>query len=277
MEPLVISHAALLAAALTLFSGFGLGTVLLPVFAVFFPVPVAVAATGVVHLGSNVFKLALGGRRARRAVVLRFGIPAALGAVGGAALLGVLAGVPPLVVYQRGGQRCEVTRVKAVIAVLIIASAAFELAPSLRRLSFGAKHLMLGGTLSGFFDGSSWQQGALRSAFLINAGLKAEEFIGPDVVVAAMVDTVRLVVYGVGFCTVDMAGFDRHPAGLVVVATVAAFVGSDLAVRLMKKVHFQAVRIIVGVMLTGLGRARGAGFCEIKPRLPPSQSFVTET
>jgi hypothetical protein len=33
---------------LTLFSGFGLGTVLMPAFAVFFPVPTAIAATAVV-------------------------------------------------------------------------------------------------------------------------------------------------------------------------------------------------------------------------------------
>ena len=36
---------ALLVAGLTLFSDFGLGTLLMPAFALFFPVPVAVAAT----------------------------------------------------------------------------------------------------------------------------------------------------------------------------------------------------------------------------------------
>lgn len=44
MDYLVVSLAALLAAALTLFSGFGLGTLLMPVFAVFLPLPVAMAA-----------------------------------------------------------------------------------------------------------------------------------------------------------------------------------------------------------------------------------------
>ena len=44
MSYLVVSVAALVVAALTLFSGFGLGTLLMPVFAVFFPVETAVAA-----------------------------------------------------------------------------------------------------------------------------------------------------------------------------------------------------------------------------------------
>jgi len=40
-----------------LLSGFGLGTLLLPVFALFFPLPVAIAATALVHLANNFFKL----------------------------------------------------------------------------------------------------------------------------------------------------------------------------------------------------------------------------
>jgi uncharacterized membrane protein YfcA len=42
VDYLVVCFVALLVSALTLFSGFGLGTVLMPAFALFFPVPVAV-------------------------------------------------------------------------------------------------------------------------------------------------------------------------------------------------------------------------------------------
>ncbi len=63
MEYIVICLVALLVSALTLFSGFGLGTVLMPAFALFFPVPVAIAATAVVHLANNLFKVVLVGGR----------------------------------------------------------------------------------------------------------------------------------------------------------------------------------------------------------------------
>ena len=46
MEHVVVPLAALVASALTLFSGFGLGTLLMPVVALFFPVEVAIAIGG---------------------------------------------------------------------------------------------------------------------------------------------------------------------------------------------------------------------------------------
>lgn len=73
---LVICLVSLAVSGLTLFSGFGLGTVLMPVMAVFFPIETAVAITAVVHFANNDFKLLLFGRQADYQVVLRFGIPA---------------------------------------------------------------------------------------------------------------------------------------------------------------------------------------------------------
>ncbi len=65
MDYVVICGAAVIVAALTLFSGFGLGTILMPAFALFFPIEVAVAATAVVHLANNLFKVFLGPSSAR--------------------------------------------------------------------------------------------------------------------------------------------------------------------------------------------------------------------
>jgi len=60
----VITLTAILVSGLTLFSGFSLGTILMPAFALFFPIPVAIAATADVHLANNLFKLGLVGRQA---------------------------------------------------------------------------------------------------------------------------------------------------------------------------------------------------------------------
>ena len=85
MEYIVTSVVALFAAFMALFSGFGLGTLLTPAFVFFFPVPVAIAATAIVHLLNNVFRGVLIGRNANWGVVLRFGGPAVLTAIAGAA------------------------------------------------------------------------------------------------------------------------------------------------------------------------------------------------
>ncbi|MEK9138207.1 MAG: sulfite exporter TauE/SafE family protein, partial [Bacteroidota bacterium] len=59
MEYLIVCTIALLASGLTLFSGFGLGTLLLPAFILFFPPDVAVGMTAIVHFLNNIFKLVL--------------------------------------------------------------------------------------------------------------------------------------------------------------------------------------------------------------------------
>jgi len=56
----LIGVVAFLASALTFFSGFGLGTLLLPAFALFLPAAASVAATAIVHLPNGIFRGALG-------------------------------------------------------------------------------------------------------------------------------------------------------------------------------------------------------------------------
>jgi len=261
MDYLVVCLSALVIALLTLFSGFGLGTLLMPVFAVFFPVEVAVAATALVHLANNLFKLALVGRHADRAVVIRFGVPAVAAAFVGAAALGLIGGLPSIADYAWAGRRCEVTVLKLVIAALIIVFALFDLLPALRRLSVDRRYLPLGGVLSGFFGGLSGHQGALRSAFLIKLGLSSQGFIGTGVTVAVMVDVARLVVYGAGYAAFGLAseaGDPRLP-GLVAAATIAAFAGSFIAARLLHKVTIHLLQTLVGALLILMGLALGAG------------------
>ena len=88
--PLVIA-VAFGASMLTFFSGFGLGTMLLPVFLLFFPIDLAIAMTAVVHFLNNIFKTGLIGGQAVRDVVLKFGIPALVFAFFGAKVLAYLA------------------------------------------------------------------------------------------------------------------------------------------------------------------------------------------
>jgi hypothetical protein len=67
----------------------------------FFPVPLAVAATAIVHFANNLFQIRPAGAAGRlAAVVIRFGMPAALAALVGALLLDRFDRLPPLLVYQ---------------------------------------------------------------------------------------------------------------------------------------------------------------------------------
>jgi len=255
MEYGVISLAALVTSALTLFSGFGLGTLLMPAFALFFPVEVAVALTAMVHFLNNLFKLALLGRRADKRAVLQFGIPALLAAFLGAWVLLWLGDLEPLLRYRISSHAFQVMPVKLVVAALMILFALFELVPSLEKLSFDRKYLPLGGTLSGFFGGLSGHQGALRSAFLIKCGLAKESFIATGVVLACMVDASRLLVYGSHFSMAGMGG----NVPLLLTAVFSAFLGAYFGNRLVKKITLRTIQILVGILLLGIALALGGG------------------
>ncbi len=261
MDYLVVSLAALVVAALTFFSGFGLGTLLMPVFALFFPVDVAVGATAAVHLLNNLFKLALIGQRAAWRIVALFGIPAALAALPGAWLLESLSNVEPIASYELAGRACAVTPIKLVLAVLIVAFALVDLVPRLRRLAFDPRLVPVGGAISGFFGGLSGHQGALRSAFLTKLDLSAEQFVGTSAVCAVIVDIARLVVYGLAYAALrSQSGTQNEiPWGVVGAGSGAALVGSIIGARLIKKITMQTIQLIVGVMLIVMGLTLGAG------------------
>lgn len=259
MSYLILCGVAFAVSGLTLFSGFGLGTLLMPAFALFFPVPAAVAATAVVHLANNLFKTALVGRKADGSVVAKFALPGALAAMVGAVLLNLFAQLPPVASYEVGGRAYEILPVKLAIGILIVFFALFDFLPRFQSVAFDQKYLPIGGLLSGFFGGLSGLQGALRSAFLIKAGLNKEAFIGTNTVSAVVVDVARLIVYGLSFYTTRFVSLSSDMLGLISAATLAAFVGAFIGARLMKKVTLRMVQIIVGVMLVtvGLGMATG--------------------
>src|SRR5436309_2586415 len=127
----VIGVVAFVVAALTLFSGFGLGTLLMPAFAIFFPPPVAVAATAVVHLANNLFKLGLVGRHADAGMIARFALPAVPAAMVGAGVLTLFAERAPMASYVLAGRTHEITAVKLTIGTLIVLFAIVELVPRL--------------------------------------------------------------------------------------------------------------------------------------------------
>jgi uncharacterized membrane protein YfcA len=256
---LLIPLTAFAVAAVTLFSGFGLGTVLTPAFALFFPIQTAIAATAVVHLANNLFKAALVGRQAHWPTVLRFGAPAALAAIAGAGTLVLFAAMEPLVRYELAGRVHEVTPLKLVIGLLIIAFAALESNRRYSAISIPSRFLVLGGVLSGFFGGLSGNQGAFRSAFLLKAGLGKEAFVATGVLAAVIVDTVRLAIYGLSSLAASFRAIPTDLTALVALAIGAAFAGSFLGARLLRKVTLRTVQLTVAGAMIAVGGALAAG------------------
>jgi hypothetical protein len=254
-EYVVVPLAALGASILTFLSGFGLGTLLMPVFALFYSVPLAIALTAIVHFLNNFFEIAFLYRSVEKRVALAFGLPAAAGAYGGAKLLSLLSGVRPLAAYRVSSIHAEVTAVKLLVALLILLFAAFEVVPRLRSISFDRRYVPLGGLVSGFFGGLSGHQGAPRAAFLVRTGLPKTSYIATGVAAAILIDLSRLSVYSRHVSLVAPGG----RLSLLAAACGAALLGTVTGSRMIGKVTFKTVRILVSILLLAFALGLGTG------------------
>lgn len=255
MEIVAVSVVALLASLLTFFSGFGLGTILTPVMVFFFPVEVAIALTGVVHFTNNIFKLILVRKNIAHNVLIRFGIPAIFASFLGAWLLTGITEMPVLYSYYIGGSNFEVLPVNLIIGVLLVVFAILELIPAFKKLQFGEDKMIYGGLLSGFFGGLTGIQGAVRSAFLIKAGLSKEGYIATGVAIACLIDVSRLSVYSTRIIEADLVG--NLP--LLIPAILSAMTGALIGKKLLKKVTLELVKNLVAIMLIIIGVLLSSG------------------
>jgi len=240
---------------MTFFSGFGLGTIMLPVFSIFFPLPVAIGATAIVHLANNLFKISLIFKNIDYKTLFGFGIPAFICSMLGAFLLGELSGSMPIGHYFMFGRRFEITELKLIIGGLMIFFAFFDLIPRLSKLTFSKKWIVLGGVLSGFFGGLSGHQGAFRSAFLTKVGLTKEQFISTSGAIAVIIDLSRIFVY---YKTLDFVALSNEKT-IIIVAMLSAFTGTFLGTKVLHKTTLKGIQIVVGVFLIVLGGLFVAG------------------
>lgn len=237
------------ASLLTLFSGFGLGTLLMPIVALFFPVEIAVTITAIVHFANNAFKVFLVGKHASLSVILKFGLPAAFCALMGALLLTNMSGTNELVTYHLLSHEFTTSVMKMVVGILILLLVAVELMPFFKSLSIDKKYLPFGGALSGFLGGLSGHQGAFRSMFLLKAGLSKEQFVATGVILAVLVDINRLAVYGWHFGSTE----STVNWWLVLSACISAFIGACFGKKLLTKVTVDNVQKFVSVLLIFIG------------------------
>lgn len=255
MGIIIIGITAFFASLLTFFSGFGLGTLLTPVFAIFFPAEVAVAQTSVVHFINNIFKLFLTWKNINRTIVFQFGLPAILGAFAGAYSLLFFAESKPLLVYYISNKEFVITPIKSVIGFMIVIFSILEFVPLFAKRGFPKDNLFLGGLVSGFFGGLSGHQGALRSAFLIKYNLPKEEYIATGTAIACIIDITRLSLYTSLFMKMDLV----ETGSYIIPATVCAVAGAFIGNLLLKKTTLHFVHILTHILLIIIAIAIGIG------------------
>lgn len=229
---IVIIIAAFVGSILTFFSGFGLGTILVAVFTVFFAPELAIAMTAIVHLFNNVFKLFLTYKNVNRIILVRFGVPSILASFIGAIVLMKLGEVSA---FHRE------YNLQKIIGLVFMMFALFELLTALKELKLSERYLTFGGIISGFFGGFSGHQGALRSAFLAKAGLSKEELIGTSVVIACFIDISRLIIYRSSI----KWEFITDNKLVLFSAILSALCGAFLGNKFLKKTKLQSIQYLI--------------------------------
>lgn len=240
MIPLVAFAASLL----TFFSGFGLGTLLTPVFAIFFPLPQAITLTAVVHLLNNVTKMGLLFKQIHLQTLLQFGVIALLGALAGAQLLNLIKDFSPIYFYSIGSSIFSITWMKFGIGVLIAVFTIIEWNEQRIQHWFKGPGTYIAAFLSGLFGGVSGHQGALRSAFLLRLPLTKEAFIATGTALAVVVDLTRLPWY-----ISAEKGMIQEQIPLLSITLMGSLIGVFLGRRFLKKITLETLKKGVSAFL----------------------------
>jgi uncharacterized membrane protein YfcA len=188
---------------------------------------------------NNFYKLSIYFKKIDIKVLLRFGVPALLAAVGGALLLNKLS----------SNERS----LEILLGILIISIAFLEMLPFVKKLTIDLKWAPVGGVISGFFGGLSGHQGLFRSAYLLKSGLNKTSFIATGVGIAVLVDITRLSVYGSTLFTTSIISTQNFWLP-VIISTASALFGVSLATDLVKKMTIDLIRnmVYVFIFVTGV-------------------------
>ncbi|MDB3905324.1 sulfite exporter TauE/SafE family protein [Crocinitomicaceae bacterium] len=245
---ILIAFISFSASMLTFFSGFGLGTMLLPVFCLFMPIELAVLSTAMVHILNNFLKFILIRKLIDRSVLLSFGISAVIASFIGAMLQSYIGDGLTGYSVSLFSKVYQVDLLSLVIGGLMIVFAILDLIPWSKKLTFEKNMFVSGGFLSGFFGGLSGHQGALRAAFLSKANLSAEIFISTSVCLSLLIDVVRIPVY---FASNDNS-IELYWR-TILLACIFAFLGSYIGKKMFSKKKIKNVRFIVASFLLIMG------------------------
>jgi uncharacterized membrane protein YfcA len=223
-----------LGALVTFYTGFGLNTILVPVFMIYFDAPIAVLMAGIVHLCNNILKVALTARSIDWPLFRNFGIPAIFFALLGALLLKQL-------------NTTTSSQLKPIFGAILILFALLEFF-NWKLPHKGSWAMRIGGILSGFFGGFSGHQGALRALFLSKLKLESLVFVATTALISLFVDLTRVSVYFSG------NWFNSYyPTYLYFMGIPAALLGTLVGRRNIQKINHRKMSTIVGIGLLAMG------------------------
>jgi uncharacterized membrane protein YfcA len=223
---------AILSGATASVVGFGIGSLLTPLFAARYGTTLAVAAVTLPHALATTLRCWRMRASIDRQVLLRFGLLSAAGALAGA------------VVYTRLGT----SMLTGILGALLLLTAVAQLTGWSSRWQPHGRLVTVFGLLSGFFGGVAGNQGGLRAAAMTSFRLTPARFVATATATGLLVDVARTPVYlwSTGPALVPLA----LPIGL---ASLGVLIGTILGERLLLGLSPRTFGHVVGVAIGLLG------------------------
>ena len=242
METIVVMLAMLIcvvAAALTVPAGFGLATMMTPVFLVWFDPHQAIAGVAIVHGVHNLIKSRMLREHIDRDALKRFGWALLIGALIGALLQSIIPSDPLLLV----------------VGLALIVLPLLKVSESWSSIRLPEAEDRLGGFGSGFLGGLTGHQGALRAMFLKERLPDKSAYAATAAVLALVVDLTRIPIY-----LVNDASVLSTNTWLMVGFVLSALVGAQLGKRWLERWKSDDIQrgIVIGLVITGILYVREA-------------------
>jgi uncharacterized membrane protein YfcA len=224
--------AAILAGGIAAISGFGIGSLLTPLFATQFDTRIAVALVSIPHFVATLARFLTLREHLDRRVLLHFGLLSGAGGLTGALL------------------HANITNVAltAVFAVLLLFTGISGLSGFAQRMRFGKRSAWIAGAVSGFLGGLVGNQGGIRSGAMLGFDIDRHAFVATATAVGVIVDLTRMPVYIASQHESISANWQ-----LLLVASVGSLIGTFFGVRLLRRLSEPAFRAGVSTLITLLG------------------------
>ncbi len=229
---ILIIAAAIVAGGIASLSGFGIGSILTPLLALFIGTKLAVAVVSLPHFIATALRFALIREHLDRSVFITFGIASAVGGLTGALLHVWLASA--VLGY--------------ILGALLVFAGIMGATGLASRMRFGRITGWVAGLLSGAFGGLVGNQGGIRSAALLGFNISKEAFVATATGIALLVDIFRMPVYA---ATQFHAILSRWQ--MMVLAAIGVVIGTLAGKPLLQRIPEKAYRFIVSIIILALG------------------------
>jgi uncharacterized membrane protein YfcA len=228
----ITAVAALAAGGIAAVTGFGIGSLLTPLFNVRYDMPLAVALVSIPHFVATALRLWIMRHDVNRRVLVSFGLMSAAGGLTGALLQRVVSG----------------RSLTILLAVLLTFAGIAGLTGLAGRLRLGRTSGWIAGILSGALGGLVGNQGGIRSAALLGYDLSPAAFVATATAAGVIVDAARMPVYIVAERS---RLFQETQVIAIAVASVVA--GTLIGQRLLRGLPESRFRKVVALLVLLLG------------------------